>query len=111
MHDAEAIAIARDFLETIACLAPAEDVCFRTFTLERDGLPELQALASRVATGGDDAVSSLTVRPGSAPGFDLRGAHATVTLAEAPGAGATRMGVILCLVLLVLFVVMSCARR
>ena len=85
MHDAEAIASARDFLETIACLAPAEDVCFRTFS---------DAAAARAAGAGlarrdgrrRRRLSSLTVRPGSAPGFDLRGAHATVTLAEAPGA-------------------------
>lgn len=111
MYETETIGSARDFLEAIACLTPPEDVCFRTFTLAREGLPELQELASRVATGGDDAVASLTIRPGTAAAFDLRGTHATVTLSEESSASMTRMGVILCLILIILFVLMSCTRR
>ena len=111
MRDTEVIGSAHDFLHAIACLSPPEDVCFRTFTLARDGLPQLQELAARVATGGDDAVTSLTIRPGVTPAFELRGTHATATLSEAPSASTTRMCVLLCLILVVLFVIMSCMRR
>ncbi len=107
MHESEVLERSTEFLTLMSRLAPPHDVCFRTFAPpQRTG--ELCALAQRVATGGDAAAVSLTLRPGDAPSFQLRGTHALATLQES-SAPATRVAIIV--VLLVLLVVLFCVFR
>ena len=107
MRESDVLQHSVEFLTLMSRLAPPHNICFRTFA-PPDRTRELHALAQQVATGGDAAAVSLTLRPGDAPSFHLRGTHALATLQES-AAPATRMAIIV--VLLVLLIVVFCVFR
>ena len=109
MHEEDAVTRAHDFLVLMSHLADPRDMCFRTYTTEGDGMGELCTLARRVATGGEDAISSLTIRPGAETSFEISGTHALATMAE-KRAVATRF-VILSVLAAVLLVIILCICR
>ena len=109
MHEQDVLTRAHDFLVLMSQLSEPRDLCFRTFTTEGEGMDELCLLAQRVAKGGEDAISSLTIRPGTETSFEISGTHALAIMAE-KRAVATRF-VILSVLAAVLLVIILCICR
>ena len=112
MSDAEVVRQAAEYLSLVSDLTPPSDLYFRSFVTEGvDGLAELCEAARRVAGGGGDgALASLVVAPGTESCFVIDGTHARATLKVCP-TPHTRLVVLLILLALAVVAVMVFAKR
>ena len=110
--DGKVVGRAAEFLRLMAPLTPPDALAFRSYATDGvEGLSDLCAAASHVATGSsDDALASLVISPGEQSSFTIEGAHARATLRTCP-TPHTRLVVLVLLLVAALVIFLLLRRR
>lgn len=87
MESSQVIEKSREFVSLMSEMMSPGNVCFRSYKrYGTEGIENLCVLSESIATGGEGAMASLTIKPGVCSSFRINdGSHAIATIYESNG--------------------------